>query len=112
MEITCPSGLRGTIRGMTGKEAQAFVDPALLRTNGSMSAMLMNCWLETADPGPYALIESKTSKGAAPKPPWDTRALMGDRYEAIISIRVMTFGPEYVFAAQCQNCEMKYEWEL
>ena len=26
MEITCPSGLRGTIRGMTGKEAQAFVD--------------------------------------------------------------------------------------
>lgn len=110
MEITLPSGLRGTIRGMRGREAQAFVDPALTRNHRSMDTMLANCWLETADAGPYTLVESK-SKGVLPAVEWP-KVLLADRFQALIEIRALTFGQTYDFHVKCEGCEARYGWEL
>ena len=104
MEIKCPSGLTGEIRGMKGREAQAFVDPVLVRTHGSVDAMLTNCWTKTTGNGPY-----KIEAGAAV--PWKT-ALLGDRFHAMIEIRGATFGYDYDFNVKCENCEKQYGWEL
>lgn len=104
MIITCPSGLAGEIRGMKGREAQAFVDPALVRSHGSMDQMLANCFLEVSDPGPYALND----KGRIS---WKD-ALVGDRFHALMEIRTLTFGADYDFNVKCQSCEKQYGWEL
>ncbi len=104
MEIKCPSGLAGEIRGMKGREAQAFVDPQLVRSYGSMDAMLSNCWLSTAANGPYK-IESDG------KVPWKI-ALLGDRFHAMMEIRGATFGYDYDFNVKCESCEKQYGWEL
>lgn len=104
MDITCPSGLAGVIRGLRGKEAQAFVDPTLVRTHGSMDRVFGNCWLETANPGPYKL----TPDG---KIDWRT-TLIGDRFDALCKIRCLTMGPDYPFNVKCESCEKSYEWEI
>lgn len=104
MIINCPSGLAGEIRGMKGREAQAFVDPVLVRSNGSMDQMLANCFLSVSDPGPYALTEKGTV-------PWRD-ALVGDRFHALMEIRTLTFGADYDFNVKCQSCEKQYGWEL
>lgn len=104
MDIVCPSGLAGVIRGMKGREVQAFVDPQMVRSFGSMDNMLANCWTETTSPGPYAI------EGDA-KPPWKT-ALLGDRFHAMIEIRGATFGFDYDFNVKCEGCEKQYGWEL
>ncbi len=122
MEVTLPSGLRGIVRAMKGREAQAFVDPQQIRTFGSMDTMLRNCWTETLDPGPYTsmMVEGKGARAgieprilaAAAQPPWSDRALNGDRFAALIDIRIATFGPDYYFGVKCVQCEAQYEWEL
>ena len=104
MEITCPSGLAGQIRAMKGREAQAFVDPQLVRTFGSMDAMLGNCWLATTAVGPYPIEDGG-------KPPWKT-ALLGDRFHTMMEIRGATFGYDYDFNVKCESCEKQYGWEL
>lgn len=112
MEITCPSGLRGEIRGMKGREAQAFVDPALARTHGSMDAMLSNCFLAVTDAGIYKLVDPPPkSKTTEPRLDWK-RVLMGDRFHAAMEIRAATFGQEYAFFCKCESCGEKYGWEL
>lgn len=108
MEITCPSGLSGVIRGMKGREAQAFVDPQQVRTFGSMDTMLTNCWLETRDAGPYTL---DAGRDGTERPKWP-EVLIGDRFAALIDIRVATFGSDYDFDVKCQSCEQQYGWEL
>lgn len=105
MDITCPSGLAGTIRGMKGKEAQAFFDPKMQRTLGSLDALYANCWTATSSPGPYKIEDSG-------KPPWGSLVLAGDRFHTMIMVRGLTFGFEYDFDVKCQSCSKKYGWEL
>jgi len=40
--------------------------------------------------------------------------LQGDRFFPLLQIRALTYGPEYVFAANCQSdgCRARIEWEL
>lgn len=104
MIIDCPSGLSGTIRGMKGREAQAFVDPQLIRTIGSVDTMFTNCWLSTTNPGPYAFDEGS-------KPMWKN-VLIGDRFHLMCEIRGQTFGYDYDFNVTCEGCEKQYGWEL
>ena len=50
-------------------------------------------WEETADPGPYDFGDNDIDWGAV---------LQGDRFFALLQIRVLTYGPEYAFAVSCQ----------
>ena len=51
--ITCPSGLTGRIRGMKVREERVLADRKLAKSGGQVDELLVSCWTETLDPGPY-----------------------------------------------------------
>lgn len=104
--ITCPSGLTGRIRGMKVREERIITDRKLAKSGGQMDHLLAACWEETHEPGPYALAEGgKLDFG---------KVLQGDRFFALLQVRILTYGPEYAFAVNCRNmgCRGRIEWEL
>ena len=95
MEIVCPSGLRGVVRGLTVGESQILSDRKAARTAMITDNILNKCWEETLAPGPYDLVDGRMD--------WD-KALVGDRAYAILMIRVATYGPSYDFRVTCPTC--------
>jgi len=104
--ITCPSGLTGRIRGMKVREERILADRKLAKHGGQMDQLLESCWEETLDPGPYDF-------GDAAKPDWG-KVLQGDRFFALLMVRVQTYGHEYAFGVGCQNgaCRARIQWEV
>lgn len=102
--IVCPSGLTGTIRGMKVREERILADRKLAKTGGQVEQILAACWQETLDVGPYTFGPSMDF----------SRVLQGDRFFALIQIRILSYGPEYAFAVGCENrnCRARIEWEL
>lgn len=105
--IECPSGLKGEIRGFKVKEANLLADRAGLKRGTALDGVLAGCWLQTLDPGPYAWLE-------AGKPVDWSKALVCDRFVALMHIRAETFGDDYAFKLQCANgsCGERFEWEV
>lgn len=104
--ITCPSGLSGEIRGITGKNFELLTNRQLQRSGLFVDKMLTACWLGTLDPGPYEVGEDG-------KPDWQ-KILSGDRFYTIMQIRIAMYGPKYGFAAQCAlpACRHPFEWDV
>jgi hypothetical protein len=105
--ITCPSGLVGEVRGFKVKEANILADKAALKKGTAYDTILSGCWLNTVDPGPYPWLE-------AGKPVDWSKALVCDRFYALLQIRAATFGEDYAFKLKCQNsaCGEAFEWEI
>ena len=103
--ITCPSGLVGRIRGMKAREERVLADRKLARSGAQLEQILAACWEETLDPGPYDFGEQPIDWG---------KVLQGDRFFAMLQIRVLSYGPEYAFSVPCENrgCRARIEWEL
>lgn len=101
--VVCPSGLRGTVRGLRVREEQILTDRALARAGGQIDALLRACWEATLDPGPYTLVDGV--------PRWD-QVLVADRFVALLQIRIATYGPAYAFQVPCGRCGARIEWEL
>jgi hypothetical protein len=103
--ITCPSGLRGRVRGMKVREERVLADRALAKSGGQVEALLAACWEETLDPGPYAFEGGRAD--------W-SRVLQGDRFYALLQVRVLTYGPLYAFSVTCREggCRAAIAWEL
>lgn len=104
--ITCPSGLSGRIRGMKVREERILADRKLAKNGGQIDELLGSCWEETIDAGPYILPEDG-------KLDWG-KVLQGDRFFALLMVRAMTYGPEYVFSVGCRNdaCRARIDWEV
>jgi hypothetical protein len=103
--ITCPSGLTGTIRGMKVREERILADRQLARSGGQVDALLAACWEDTIDPGPYPFVDGPIDWG---------KVLQGDRFFALLQIRIATYGATYAFSVPCEReaCRAKIEWEL
>lgn len=103
--ITCPSGLVGRIRGMKAREERVLADRKLARSGAQLEQILAACWEETLDPGPYDFGEQPIDWG---------KVLQGDRFFAMLQIRILSYGPEYAFSVPCENrgCRARIEWEL
>ena len=101
--VECPSGLRGTVRGLRVREEQILSDRGLARAGGQIDALLRACWETTVDPGPYTLVEGALR--------WD-QVLVADRFVALLQVRIATYGPSYVFQVPCGRCGARIEWEL
>ncbi len=103
--ITCPSGLTGIIRGMKVKEERILADRNLARNGRQVEQLLSACWTETLHPGPYDFGD---------KPMDWSKALQGDRFFALMQMRILSYGPEYPFSVTCENrgCASRIEWEL
>ncbi|MBK7537568.1 MAG: hypothetical protein IPI49_19790 [Myxococcales bacterium] len=104
--ITCPSGLTGRVRGMKVREERILADRKLAKEGGQLDELLAACWEETLDPGPYVL-------GDGGRLDWG-QVLQGDRFFALLMIRVQTYGPMYEFTVDCANsgCRARIPWEL
>jgi hypothetical protein len=102
MEITCPSGLRGSVRGMRVKELGDMSDSKLLRSGKIIDRLVSTCWEKTLSPGPYTYTTDAL--------PWESM-LQGDRAWAFLALRMATFGSEYAFEHICTNemCKFKYD---
>ncbi len=106
IEIECPSGLKGKVRNLGGKDGRYLADREIQRQGTIVEYILKNCWMETIDPGPY-----KTTVAGLD---W-SKVLQGDRTYALLQIRIATHGEMYPFKAQCanQNCvRRRFEWEI
>lgn len=103
--ITCPSGLSGIVRGLKVREERILADRKLAKSNTQLDELLRACWIETHEPGPY-----EPANGA---PDWE-KVLQGDRFYALLQIRIATYGPEYSFAVTCQEerCRERIEWDV
>jgi len=103
--ITCPSGLTGTLRGMKVREERILADRQLAKSGGQVDALLAACWEQTIDPGPYAVGDGLLAWG---------KVLQGDRFYALLQLRIATYGPEYAFSVPCEReaCRAKVEWAL
>jgi len=103
--ITCPSGLVGRIRGMKAREERILADRKLARSGAQLEQILAACWEETLDAGPYEFGEQPIDWG---------KVLQGDRFFAMLQIRVLSYGADYAFSVPCENrgCRARIEWEL
>lgn len=115
IDIVCPSGLAGSVRGFKAKEAAMLADAKALREGATYGSILAGCWLATTNAGPYAL-EQPVRELDAPllaKPDWP-KTLECDRFWTLLKIRAATYGDNYEFTVQCQDtdCKAKIEWQL
>lgn len=103
--VICPSGLAGNVRGLKIKEGSLFTDRKLARQGLIVDRVLERCWLETVDPGPYDFGDKGMDWG---------KVLQGDRFHALVQVRVATYGSKYAFGLTCQNesCRQRFEWEF
>ena len=103
--ITCPSGLKGSIRAMLVREERILADRKLAKAGGQVDELLSACWEETLEAGPYDFGDKVIDWG---------KVLQGDRFFALLKIRALTYGAKYAFSVPCQNdaCRARIEWEL
>ncbi len=113
LQVTCPSGLSGRVRGFKAKEANVLADKRAMKDGSAFDVLLGNCWLETTNPGPYSWL-TKREDGTYPKVDW-SKALVCDRFWALLKIRQAAYGKDYAFKVSCQNrpdCKTVIDWEL
>ena len=58
IEIECPSGLKGIVRGLTVGDGRLLTDRKLQRSGLLYDRIFSSCWVETIDPGIYKLSTS------------------------------------------------------
>ena len=73
-QITCPSGLKGTIRSMKVREERILTDRKLVKSGRQVDQLLSACWQETIDACPYDFADKVIDWG---------KVLQGDRFYAI-----------------------------
>ena len=100
-EITCPSGLTATVRGMTVKESRLLGDRAAVRS-GAFQGKLLNACVTVEDVGPAYSEDGFDWK----------RALVGDRFYALVAVRVATYGPKFAFRCKCPSCSAQFPYEV
>jgi hypothetical protein len=104
LEITCPSGLTGSVRGLTVAEAEVLTDRRLVHEGLVPDKVLKTAWTATTNSGPYE-IENDSP------PDWE-KALVCDRFFALMMVRVATYGPEYEFKLGCMGCKESIQWAI
>jgi len=103
--ITCPTGLQVDLREMLVREERILSDRALARDNRTMETLLSVCTVGCVDPGPYEFPGDAVDWG---------RVLQGDRFYALMQLRIITFGPTFTFQHVCtqRNCRERFDWEF
>lgn len=115
IEVKCPSGLTGIVRGLKGREIDLFANQQEMRKRRVGTKILQACWIETTQVGPaYAGMDPARID-------WN-KILTADRFYAALRVRMATYrrtddptrAAPYVFPHQCTDtgCRRKFEWEL
>lgn len=105
VDVVCPSGFAGMVRGWKTKEANILGSRKSARSYTTFDKIISACWLETTDPGPYKFQNGVVDWG---------KVLLCDRFWVLLRQRAATYGDGYEFDTQCQDrglCGKKIEWE-
>ncbi len=105
MEITCPSGLSGNIRGLRVKDQDLLANRIRVRKGGVIDELFASCWLETTQKGPYDFEGN----------PDFLKVLQGDRLYLAMQIRKATYGNDFLLTIPCGSKECggkKFELEV
>lgn len=107
--VILPTGLAGHLRPMTTRDECLLAQRNAQRQGLVTDRLLDACWVETLDHGPYP--DSAFDQDG--KPRWD-QILTGDRYYAMLRLRVASYGPEYDFRTQCTagRCRATIDWRI
>lgn len=98
--MRCPSGLRGRIRKLKGKDFhRQIIVNADENTPDQMADLASMIWVETIDPGPYRKLQP------GQPPAFKTDVLLGDRTAALLKARVLTDGGKRQHRIQCDVCK-------
>jgi hypothetical protein len=92
------------MRGMKAREERILADRKLARSGAQLEQILTACWDETLA-GPYDFGDKSIDWG---------KVLQGDRFFALLQVRMLSYGPEYAFSVSCENrgCRARIDWEL
>lgn len=104
IEVTCPSGLRGIVRGLKMAEFKQFSDRRAMKSGKVWDDVAKACWVETLDPGPAY------PNGVN----WSDNALQGDRLYVLMAIRRATHSDVFDFSVACmdRNCRSTIKWRV
>ncbi len=105
--IDAPSGLKGTVRSLKGKEGNVLADRVQARKLMTFDRILDACWTHTEDAGPLGEVYLNGSGN----PDWG-KVLLADRWYVLVQIRIATYGTEYSFKHKCHSCDESFEWSL
>lgn len=103
MDITCPSGLKGTLKKPKVRVMNEMRKIANQHRIKSFTYLLSQCWAKTIDPGIYRYEGDEV--------PW-REVISGDRFYILLMIRQLLYGPNYEFPVRCANCGKKFGWVL
>lgn len=98
--IECPSGLAIEVRGLTGREGKILTDKQAAKNGTTMDKILESCLVSIIDPG---LCYKTDAEGKFPL----ENLILGDRFYALLQIRILTYGPQYEFQIKCEDCDAK-----
>ena len=114
--IKLPSGAVIEIRGLRGKEGKLLSDKEAIKSGTFLDKILNACTVGVTDPGPYTTVTgAPLIPGGPARETLDwTKVLVGDRFFALIQIRVLTLGELFVFKLQCgeEVCRKGFEQEI
>ena len=106
--IECPSGLVLEARKLKVRDGQHLASKEALRKGDLSDRILRACWTATQDPGLYAAPPYEIGD----KPIDWGKILIGDRDVALMQIRIASWGPDYEFRVQCDQCDGMFLWEV
>jgi len=102
--IDLPSGAKIEGRSLTGKESKILSDKDLAKSGLFLDKILEACTVSVMDFGPYQSSEKLNWR----------QALLGDRFYALLQIRILSLGADYCFKLQCQEeaCRERFDYGL
>jgi hypothetical protein len=100
--IDLPSGAKIEVRSLTGRESKILSDRDAIKGGVFLDKILNACTVSVLDHGPYA---------ATSQFDW-AKALVGDRFYALLQIRVLSLGEAYAFKLQCKEESCRKQWEI
>lgn len=107
IDVVCPSGLQGVVRGLRGAELDLFANADAVRNNRVTSQILAACWSGSPSSSPVYAKMGDTIK-------WDD-VLVADRFYTIFKVREATRGEMYTPTLRCVgigSCGHKFKTDF
>jgi hypothetical protein len=113
--VKLPSGAVVELRELKGKEGKLLSDKEAIKSGMFLDKILTACTVNVVDPGPYKPVAVAPVDGGAPRQVLDwSKVLIGDRFFALVHIRIISLGDSFCFKLQCsqEGCRKRFEQEI
>lgn len=101
--VECPSGLVVRVRGLKVRQLKVLADRKAMESGEAFEQFLAECTEEVVEPGPAYGAESKRAWTPGTVFDWK-KALQGDRFAALLGVRLATHPEPFAFDVPCSRC--------